>query len=253
MNSEFLPVFVRNALADARRLLPSLEKSQVAQAQALEFCSHLRHAGIGTLFMTATPEVLHLRLKQSGEAFAWFLRGANEHAKQTGAARPFFDAVAAGDMEVAREVAKHARRTPAHGEEYEEDFLFIEFLMQRYLLGAESAACERLLARHEHVLQGAEDTRLPLCRALLVRDAEMFDDALTQFLQEREDAFEANAAGEPPERLATEGLFSVEGMALIRLAMLEGIPVAENHLHVPGVALEGSAPISGKDTWRHLD
>ncbi|WP_158623825.1 Imm49 family immunity protein [Corallococcus llansteffanensis] len=234
-------------------MLPVLEARAATQSQVLAFCGHLRLAGIGTLFLTGTPEVFHQRLKQSGEAFAWFLQGAEVLSKQTGSTLPFFDAIAAGDMATAGEVAREARHSWAQGEEYEEDFLFVEFLMQRFFLGASQDTCERLLARYEQALQGAEDIRLPLCQALVTRDAEGFEESLKGFLSERDDRFESNANSESPERLATEALLSVEGLALVRLAEREGFPLAEDYLHVPSVALEGRAPSLESNSWRRLE
>jgi hypothetical protein len=219
----------------------------------LAFCSHLRRAGIGALFLTHRPEALHLRLQQSGKALAWFLQGAGDPAKQTGRALPFFDAVAAGDDATAREVARRARHTWAQGDEYPEDFLFVEFFMQRSYLGAGEVECGRLLARYEECLEGAEDSRLPLCRALHERDARALDEALKAFLSERADDFEARAGSEPPESLATEALLSVEGLAVVRLAEQQGLSVAEDYLHVPSVARRGRAPASGLETWQQLE
>ncbi|ATB39511.1 hypothetical protein CYFUS_004955 [Cystobacter fuscus] len=92
------------------------------------------------------------------------------------------------------------------------------------------------------------------CRpALVTRDAEDFEESLKGFLSERGDRFESNADSESPERLATEALLSVEGLALVRLAEREGFPLAEDYLHVPSVALEGRAPSLGPNSWRRLE
>jgi hypothetical protein len=85
----------------------------------LEFCEHLRIAGIGSLFLEGTSEGLLRRLSQSGRAFGHFQAGAPEDSQRTRQCAPFFDAVAADDLEGAAQVARHARREWAQGVGYE--------------------------------------------------------------------------------------------------------------------------------------
>ncbi|MFP2930384.1 Imm49 family immunity protein [Pyxidicoccus sp. 3LG] len=236
MTSEFLPVFVRNALASSRMLLPRLQQGAASLEDTLACCQHLRIAGIGAFFLTGDPGALHGPLAQSGQAFATFLGQAEDGVKRTSRSLPFFDALAAGDDTTAATEARLSRHTWAEGEEYEEDFLFVEFLMQSFFLGASRETGERLLGRYEQVLQGAEDIRLPLCRALFERDSAEFDTALSTFLAERADGYEQRSEGEPPEVLATEALLSVEGLGLVRLAERWGLQVEEDYLHVPSLA-----------------
>jgi hypothetical protein len=253
MSSQFLPLFMRNALVDNRALLPALRRRTASLDEALTFCRNLRVAGIGSLFLTGTPEVFHRRLQQSAWAFAWLLEGWGEAVKRTSRALPFFDAVAAGDFPAAARVAELSRRTCVPDEEYEEDFLFVEFLMQRFFLGATEDDCERLLGRYEQALQGAEDSRLPLCWSLLEREAVAFNEALSRFLSERSDGYEVRAEDEPPEILATEALLSVEGLALARLAERAGLSTEEDYLHVPSLAREGRAPMASAQVWEELE
>lgn len=241
MSSEFLPVFVRNALAASRVLLPRLQPGVASLEDTLACCGHLRIAGIGSFFLTGDPEPLHGYLRQSGQAFAAFLSRVEDGMKRTSRSLPFFDALAAGDVTTAATVARLSRHTWAEGEEYEEDFLFVEFLMQSFFLGASRETSERLLGRYEQVLQGADDIRLPLCRALLERDSAEFDTLLKGFLVERADGYEARFESEPPEILATEALLSVEGLGLVLLAERWGMQVEEDYLHVPSLARTAAA------------
>lgn len=255
LSSKFLPVFINNALEDARELLPRLLTGSAGWRQALAFCQHLRLAGVGGLFLTGTSEPLHLRLHQSGRAFASFLSRTPVDSQLTSQCLPFFDAVAAGDLQAAQQVARHARHSWAQGEEYEEDFLFVELLMQRFFLGAPPAECEALQEHYERALQGAEDPRLGICQALLTSDSRRFTEGLALFLSERRNRYVRLATREriAPELAATEGHFSVEGLALLRLAEQQGLETPESCLHVPSIARELPAVRFEPDSWQHLD
>lgn len=253
--SEFLPVFVHNALGDVAELMPAVRAGKLRWRPMLGFCQHLRIAGIGTLFLEGASEELLLRLSQSGRAFAHFLTQVDADSRRTSQCAPFFDAVAAGDFEGAAEVARRARRDWVQGEEYEEDFLFVELLMQHFFLGAEPPRCEALLARYEQALQGSEDLRWGICKALLASDGKAFGEALSLFLSERRDQLRRKMKTEriAPELAATEGHFSVEGLALVRLAERKGLETEEDYLHVPSTAREPFPGTFRADSWLRLD
>ncbi len=254
MTSQFLPVFVKNALAENEQMLPEVLSARCELRTIRTFCRNFRIAGIGDLFLTATSRTFHRRLHQSSRAFAHFLSRADEARKRTSQALPFLDAIAAGDLEGAELIARDARHTWAQGEEYEEDFLFIEFLMRHFFLRATPAESKALLARYAKALQDTEDIRLELCQALLAKDEEAFGKALEQFLSEREDHYQALAAKDQlaDEVRFTEGMLSVEGLALVRLAEAQGLATEEDYLHIPSIARE--PPPSGlpPDSWRRI-
>lgn len=254
MPSEFLPVFVQNALADNEEFLPELLAGEVTWESVLSLCQNFRIAGIGLLFMTGTAERFHPFLHHSGRAFAHFLGTLGDDAKLTSQCLPFFDAVAAGDDEGAALVARQARRDWRSGLEYEEDFLFVEFLMQHFFLGAPVDKCAALLMRYKTALQGAEDCRLTLCGALLESDSRAFEDSLERFLSERRDAMEDGETRGfvSSEVLATEGHLSVEGLALVSLAERKGLETREDYLHLPSVARHAIARPPPPEAWKHF-
>ncbi|MCY1083209.1 Imm49 family immunity protein [Archangium lansingense] len=255
MNTEFLPAFVEDALEENRALVPALQRGRASVGQVLAFCHNFRIAGIGKLFLTDDPEPLRWHLHQSGAAFAHFLGEPGQEPPPGSKLHPFFDAVAAGDFSSAEKMARHARRSWARGFEYEEDFLFVELLMQHFFLGSPPEACQKLLLRYEEALQGADDTRLPVCRALLDSDSRAFDEALGLYLEDRSLRFElvASRQTQPPALLLTERHFSVVGLALLQLAERKHLETASDHLHVPSTAraLTGAQPFR-PDSWAHI-
>jgi hypothetical protein len=254
MTSKFLPIFVDNALAENEELLSEVLSARCPLGTIVTFCRNFRIAGIGDLFLTATSRTFHQRLHQSGRAFAHFLSRAEEARQRTSRALPFFDAIACGDLEGAGLIARDARHTWAQGEEYEEDFLFVEFLMQHFFLRASSEDCQALLKRYAKALQDAEDIRLEICRALLEKDEQAFGKSLEQFLLEREDYYELLAEQESveDEERFTEGLLSVEGLALVRLGESQGLATEEDYLHIPSIAREPPPTGLPPDSWRRI-
>jgi hypothetical protein len=251
MAPEHLPIHIRNALKENRDVLPRALAGQLSFRGMLAFCGNFRIAGIATLFLTGLPEGLHRRLHRSGRAFLHYLQQVPEDALRTSQALPFFDALGAGDFDGAAGIARRSRRTWAQDVEYEEDFLFVEFLMQHFFLDAGPAQGEALLERYEKALQGAEDIRLELCRALLHSQEENFNQSLERFLSERRDRLEELSEGRTvaDELLATEWSFSVEGLALVRLAERKSIPTEVEYLHVPSIARELPPGPLPADAW----
>ncbi len=254
MASKFLPVFIGNALGDNEDLLPALTSGRGGLKEALRFCQNFRIAGIGSLLMSGTPARFHECLHASARAFVHFASSAPEAQKLTSRAEPFFDAVACGDTEAAHELARLSPRGPDRNREYEEDFLFVRFLMDHFFLGMDASEGQALLERYEKVLEGSTDTRLAVCRALLEADGAGFDEALTRLMEEREVRFRKLRDKESvtEEVLATEGYVSVEGLTLVRLAISKGLHPQEDFLFVPAVAREQVRLRYRPDSWKHL-
>jgi hypothetical protein len=164
-----------------------------------------------------------------------------------------FDALAAADQEAAAAIARASPSAWAVGEEYEEEVLVPEFVMQRFVLGGSPADGERLLARWRVAPQGSKDLPLPVCRALH-RGAAGFDRALRSFLADRADQNEGRgeAGGVSPEVQSTEGSSSVEGLALLRIADAMSLPTGTNFPQVPSIARSMPAAAFDPEAWRKV-
>ncbi|NMO14692.1 immunity 49 family protein [Pyxidicoccus fallax] len=241
-------------MSENERLIHHVLGERPSSKAVLDVCRNFRMAGICSLFLHGTPEDFHWRLHQGARCYAHFLPRFDEGSTLTSRALPFFDAVAVQDLEAAHGIARHSRRTWGEGLEYEEDFLFVEFLMRHFFLETPDAECHRLLERYEEALRGAEDFRLGVCKALLESDTESFGAALTDFLRERRDrlAGVASRGHMEEELLATEGQLSVEGLALVRLAEQKGIATEVDYLHVPSIAREPPSRTFQPKSWRQV-
>lgn len=253
--SALLPAYVKLALEENQAALPSIVASPTRLRDVLDACDRFRLAAIGALFLTGRFGPFGHRLHQSGRAFAAALARLPETARATGRARPFVDALAADDREAALEIARLCRRTWMQGEEFEEDFLFHEILMQIDFLGASTAIAVEMLTRYEEALAGTEDPRLPVLRALVESDGPAFDRALKDYLRERARELDQRAATRdiPAGLLATEWHLSVEGVALVRVARRRGLKTAAAYRQVPKSALEPPREDWSRSRWQDID
>jgi len=164
-------------------------------------------------------------------------------------------ALAAGDLETARRLA---RVSPEHHDErfeYEDDFLLFRFM--QLALDRPAAADEELQAvidRWEVVLEGGNSSAMEVCRALVQSDDDAFAEAFEELLATRDERL-AELAETPsvdPKVLAPEGNVFVEGLALLRLAELRGIATGAEYRYLPSVARVPALDASPHPgAWRH--
>jgi hypothetical protein len=254
MRSELLPAYVGAALEENEDLVADLSADEVTLDAVMEVCRNYRVAAIGSLLLTGRSRSFRHRLHQSGAALADFLSRTSSEMKLTSKSAPFLDAIAAGDMEAARRIATASRRDWVQGEEYEEDFLFFDFLMRHSFLGAAPSECEAILVQYNHSLAGTEDTRLDVCRAFLSGQSDQFEAALERFLVDRSKRLDALAdrISVPNDELATIWHLSVEGVAFVRLARAKSMIVRADYLHVPSTSLEEGPQHWTVDDWRFV-
>jgi len=235
--------------------LPMVLGRKITQAQMESFCRLYSRFGIADLLLLGEPGGFFSSLANSGRAFLYFLAGAPESIKLTSRSEPFFNAIACNDLATAKEIASHSRPTWCQGEEYEEDFLYYWFMMSRFMLGGSLIDSKALLARWEQALQGADDPRLPVCRALLLQDQAMFDAAWDHFIAEREREIAARLQSErmSPDDASTVAKVSVEVLALLRFAELSGLKTEEHYPLAPAVARRVElAKLPGPEAWRDV-
>ena len=254
MASKFLPVFMSNARLEISELLGPVLGRPPSHRRILAFCRNFRILAIGSLLLYAEPKPFKRYLYQSGRAYLHFARAAAFRSKPTSRAAPFFDAIVALDLDTAAAIAASASPTRRADIEYDEDFLYMRFLMQHVFAQPSPVEARDLLNRYERALQGARDDRLDVCKALLDGDAEAFDEALALVLQEKADRAQRLADQEAidPEEWATEGQVSIEGLALVVLAERAGFATRRDYLLVPSLAREEGAAAVEPDSWMQV-
>ena len=137
-------------------------------------------------------------------------------------------------------------------EEYEDDFLYVLLVTKILTFAEQNDEARALVERYEEVLEGARDVRLDLCRALLDRDGPAFDERLQAFLAAYEASYREGMEQEYiiEEQWATEGQLCVEGLALLRLSDLLGLPTRRSYPYIPSNVRRKTAPGFDASSWR---
>ena len=212
-----------------------------------EFSTHYRALGICLFSEFADVDGFFHHLIQSALTRRHYLRGTRGEGearhRRASFIDPVFDAVAARQWNLAAEILGLVSQEWLQGEEYEDDFAYADFV--RRLLTESSSGVDDLLAHWMEVLEGGEDLRLDVARALHARDEDLFKGALLRLLRRNE--AEAREIADPVDGslLADEATFfpnrwvSVEGLALLTIAAQRGIIVDEDVAACPKLLRSG--------------
>jgi hypothetical protein len=208
--------------------------------------NYFQGLAITHLLKGADVEQFRLYLTRSGYARRYFLsrsaQGGNAEDPRLalGRTEAFLDAVAAGQMALARQIAQLSSAKWHPDWEYEDDFCYFLFLHRIVggLDSAEKSGLRGILDRFEAVLEGGISYRLSVCRAILGGDGEAFRTALFALMEQRREELlnlrELMQQLEPASCVCWARSFvSIEGFALMRLAERAGLPRLEPDVEPP--------------------
>lgn len=170
----------------------------------------------------------------------------SDHHFVSGCYEPLLDAIAAGDMTLVQEIDKLSPTDFRPPDEYEDDFCYAQLLLRLCRNSVPEAELEPLLNRFETYLDGDDNPRLPICRALVERDEAGFEQAFEDFLmnlgQVIKEKIDGGTQVEDVHTIAQRHI-SIEGLALLRIADLRGIRTESDYLYCPSLArLPASRP-----------
>jgi immunity protein 49 of polymorphic toxin system len=246
-------------LDDLLELAGQAKRVEVLAAAIDGIARHYRQLGIACLLCEADTGALFRYLCAGGLARAHVLervRWAEVIDLQYLCATsswPFFDAVAAGDIETAARIARTSRSTWAEEDEDEAGFLRMRFLMgliEPKLPGVPPQG--ELLENLLRLAGPDEDPWSAACDALHRRNASHFDEAMAVLTQSLADdwAEERKNPNRDPDQMLTEAFVSVEALALVRLARLAGMPAPEELPLAPSLTLvDPPAPVRPPEAW----
>jgi hypothetical protein len=222
---------------------------------SLEVSRKLRTLAIVTLLVKAETDFFYHDLIRSGLARETYLRRVDDagrlddYHRVSGRYDPLLDAVAAGDIALARRVAALSPVEFAAGREYEDDFCWAQLLHRLCDPAVTNDDLVPIMTRFDAWLDGRPSTRLAVARSLGARDQAGFDDAFEALLAERDVAIEEDKARgrlEEPHVVAARHVY-VEGLALLRLAGMRGLVTAAEYRSCPALArLPMVAPFPGE-------
>jgi hypothetical protein len=209
--------------------------------------------GLCYLLADGDAEGMRTRLVRAGHARRYYLhRTTVEKAPPTyhlalTRQNGLFDALAAGHLDLARQIAQMSAPVPFDSNwEYEEDFRYFTFLHSILLNPTPtvfSQAQRDLLDAFEAALDGDDSPRFDLCVALTARDPGSF----AQHLMSLMDAEQSAVDEEREEAHVLEGdlcywprsFVSVEGLALLKTGELLSIPAPKTVPRCPDLARLG--------------
>ncbi len=253
MSSPHLPSSIDNAVFHLERFIPRLIARDLDWGEIQHMTTAFRQRAVCSVLLKGTADDFHLGMMQSAGAFLYFLAACPEERKITSQGRPFLDALDGGYFDAAASIARHSRATWNAGREYEEDFLYVHFLMA--ITTGQDSPDSAVLARLEALEPGTDPERAALCRSLVVKDSAAFAAALASNLLNRRDKVEAmiKRGALPDELSAWMRYFAGEGLALVRLAEQRGMNTEPQYLHIPAAVRPVSPWKFDPDAWRTLD
>lgn len=247
---------ISNATAALEEMIPGLVAGRWRSAREIHaLCAYFRMRGVCRMLAEGTVDGLHLNQMQDAGAYLHWLVQAQEAEKVTSLAQPFFAAIAAGYWQAAEQIATHSRMSHNPRFEHEDDFLYVFFVMQRYLRAASDAEQRRSLTDYERVLEGRRDLKLELCRALCDHAQDDFEDAFVELLKQRQRTLDVLCAEGKltDEHLEWARPFATEGLALLRLGEREGFTLSGYYPTIPEMTRAGAAYSWSPSAWRVLD
>jgi hypothetical protein len=221
----------------------------------IELSGQFRVLAIAHLLVRGEPDSYYHNLIRSGRARLTYLQKLaaagrrDDHHQVSGRFDPLLDAIAAGDLSLAREIAALSPEEWCEGREYEDDYCYARFLHEVLQPEPSAARMRAALERWERWLETASSPRFEVARALEDAGQEPFDEAFDWLLDARAEELEANRERgqlETPEVEAERRIF-VEGLAILRLAELRGLATEKEYRFCPALArVPMQAPFPGR-------
>jgi hypothetical protein len=230
-----LPLVEKASRMAIEEMLPRVSTTNVSQREMDEFCSYYRRIAICDVLTTGQPVGFFENLRKSATAYLRYLESSAEQSLRLAWSKPLFDALACGDFDLARRIGRRSPTQLRSELEYEEDFLYVGFVIASISTDGAQEARNALLGRYETLLDGADDARFSVCSALSNGDAPRFNAALLQLVASDEASMlrKQEAAALPADDAATFLRVSVEGLALVRLAEAAGLATEPEYLSIP--------------------
>jgi hypothetical protein len=221
--------------------------------QALAICA---------LLADGDAEKFRTHLATSGQTRRYFLARAeregvaDDRRLAPSRTQAVLDALVAGDLPLARGIARRSPTDWNPNWEYEDDHCYYRFVHEIVLETPVDEFAPRLLKRFEHALEGDDSIRLEACRALAEGDGQAFAEALLGLIEEQQEAADAGrgTAMDSAFLYWARSFVSIEGLALMRLAELLDFELDRDDLPLCPVeaqlaVLDGTTP----DTYAELE
>lgn len=236
MSSEFLDGYICDAADELGYRVPDLLNESVwRDAKRTMFC--FRKFGTCRYLYEGLDDMFFDAMHRSSGALLHYLQNAPEADKRTSKCEAIFDAIAGGFWEGARQIAQVARQTCHFDYEYEEDFLYVHFLLSYFFRDESAENCQQLLDHYANVIQGSPDVRLDICQAFLNKDEAAFQSHIIHFITQYRDVLNHKIDREtvPEEEWSWSKYVCIELLALLQLARRLGFKTESCYALAPEV------------------
>jgi len=252
MGSAYLNDFIENAEEDLDIILPPALRGELDFSGLQRLCERFRRRGVCNYLLTGNPTAFSFNMMQSAGAALAVLPEIDEAQKVGSQAKPLYDAIGGGFWDAAAVLARLNRTTWNQTREYEDDFLFVTFLVKHFFMNASEGECRQIIVEHERAAEGQDAEHRDICVAFLEKDGQRFHNALNKILATRAAKVEALVE---QDVLAEEDwswlrYFSLEGLALLRLADCIGLSTGTDYLHVSEGLRRANVPPFDPNAWR---
>jgi hypothetical protein len=201
----------------------------------------LRTLAIIILLVEGNTDLFYHNLIRSGLARVKFLQRCQQEGfadfhlaiSRCGA---ICDALAAGDFNLAHQIAELSPDDWVQNGEYEDDYCFSRFLHLAAMGRAGQEDAVMLLQRFETALSGEPNVRLDLCRALDAREQAAFDSAFEAYIEGHSRHLEEDSGRMEDTHVVAERHIFVEGLAMLRLAERMGLQTQPEYKYCPALA-----------------
>lgn len=223
-----LDITLENLDEEIQDGLERLREDGPDAATVLDVCTRSRQLGCGLLLIDLDVDGFQHSLFQSTRLYEWLLDQRAAHPRLDtyylckSRAQPLLDALALNQLPLARGMGAKMDTPWAPKMEPEEDFRYFDLLSGPLL---ERQPDEARLAAFERCLE-EPSARFDALAALMRQDADAFWEALSVLTRQWEEGIEADRRQDALDAYfaQTEASIFVEGLALVRLAGLWGIP-----------------------------
>lgn len=220
------------------------QQPEIVARCLFEIWRRYRASAISVLLADADRDAFFERLKLSGLARKRLLAGPSVAAENgrfacAGLLEPFFDSLASGEEELARDIAVHSPTAwnPIH--EFEDDFHYAKFLFE--LLKRDykpSPAGTTHLKKFTSALEGNDSARLNVCHSFHNHDQALFNEAFGQLIEQWHKFYKDKYKRSSWKNwvFLTERKIFMEGLALLYLAVRAGFETRYEYPGIPVVA-----------------
>lgn len=245
-----LPVYELQALAVITELRPDAAAGVLDAGGCTRLATAYRIAAACSALLRMDAAQTNAWLQCSGQAFLAATAGSPYRGPATGRVCALRDALAAGDLALARMIAARLPTVMREDEEFPDEFHVQRFLITRFLFPDVAAATTHLAALAA-CDEAAERGLFAICDAFQRTDQPSFAEGMTDLLRWHRtyyaDLMRREAA--PDNELCTVGAICIDGLALVRLARIASIATVDQYPLIPGFVLAASPAVLPVDAW----